>query len=156
MCNFYTDAVNTSTSVLTYFGLHVLRELQDGVHSGPCVRVILQVSQDFLCQPLLGYAESERKREDKINDPYSHVNKLLFTRRCDRVFISKPVFFKRRQVKWCRENAESTVKSVNNLFKNILRLISACSTRLSPFYFYFTRIPFFIIVNRTDNCWIIR
>lgn len=57
------NAVNTFVFVHTYFGLHVLRKLQDGVHSGPRVWVILQVSQDFLCQPLLGYKHGERKRK---------------------------------------------------------------------------------------------
>lgn len=38
---------------LTYFCLHVLWELQYGVHSGPGIWVVLQVGENFLCKPLL-------------------------------------------------------------------------------------------------------
>lgn len=38
---------------LAYFGVHVLGELQDCVHSRPGVRVLFQMSQHFLCHSLL-------------------------------------------------------------------------------------------------------
>lgn len=37
----------------TYFGFHVLRELQDGVHPRPGVRMVLEVGKNFLGHPLL-------------------------------------------------------------------------------------------------------
>ncbi len=49
----YTLAKRGNTLMLTYFGLHVLRELQYGVHSGPGIWVVLQVGENFLCQSLL-------------------------------------------------------------------------------------------------------
>lgn len=36
-----------------YFSFHVLGELQDGVHPGPGIWVVLQVCEDFLSNSLL-------------------------------------------------------------------------------------------------------
>lgn len=52
------------TGWLAYFGVHVLRELQDGVYSGPGVGMLFQVGQHLLSHSLL--EDWVRKKEKKI------------------------------------------------------------------------------------------
>lgn len=43
-----------------YFGVHVLGELEDGVHSRPGIWMLLEVCQHFLCHSLLQTGRDQR------------------------------------------------------------------------------------------------